>query len=120
MEQDLLPTEIILTHPRRSLGNVQLDWSPQPGAYFDLEGQTYAVLERRHRYQLKSGRYRLHKVALYVQTAKRPIERTLVDGRWFLGDVSCEYNARSELVRCAVNPDGPCDGCRHYRPQKSH
>jgi Family of unknown function (DUF6464) len=114
MEQDLLPTEVILTHPCRSLGSVQLDWSPQPGAYFDLEGQTYAVLERCHRYQFKSGRYRLHKVALYVQTAQRPIERTLVDGRWFLGDASCEFNARSELVRCAVNPDGPCEGCRHY------
>ncbi|MBD2078882.1 DUF6464 family protein [Leptolyngbya sp. FACHB-17] len=117
MEQQLLPTEVILNHPRKSLGSVQLDWSPQPGAYFDLEGQTYAVLERRHRYELKSGRYRLHKVALYVQTAQRPIERSLVEGRWVLGDATCEYNARSEIMRCAVNPDGLCAGCRHYRPQ---
>lgn len=114
MEQETLPTEVILSHPRQSLGSVQLDWSPQPGAYLDLEGQTYAVLERHHRYQLRSGRYRLSKVALYVQTAQRPIERTLIDGRWVLGDASCEFNARSELVRCAVNPDGPCEGCRYY------
>ena len=117
MEQNLLPTEVILNHPRKSLGSVQLDWSPQPGAYFDLEGQTYAVLERRHRYQLKSGHYRLHQVALYVQTAQRPIERSLVEGSWVLGDATCEYNARSEIMRCAVNPDGLCEGCRHYSPK---
>lgn len=115
MEQDLLPTEVILTHPQRSLGRVQLDWSPQPGAYFDFEGQTYAVLERRHRYQLKFGRYRLAKIALYVQTAQRPIERTRIGGHWVLGDATCQYNARSEIIRCAVNPDGPCEGCRFYK-----
>ncbi len=115
MQHDLLPTEVILTHSCQSLGNVQLDWSPQPGAYLDLQGQTYAVLERHHRYQLTAGRYRLYKIALYVQTAQRPIERMLVEGRWFLGDVSCEFNARSEIMRCAVNPEGPCEGCRHYK-----
>ena len=114
MQQDLLPTEVILTHPRQSLGSVQLDWSPQPGAYLDWQGQTYAVLERRHRYQLTSGRYQLHKIAIYVQTAQRPIERTLLEGRWILGDATCEFNARSEIMRCAVKPDGPCEGCRHY------
>jgi len=51
MEQPLLPTEVILMHPHQSLGKVQLDWVPQPGAYLELEGKTYAVLERRHRYQ---------------------------------------------------------------------
>jgi hypothetical protein len=117
MEQDSLPTEVILSHPRQSLGSVRLDWSPQPGAYLDWEGQTYAVLERRHRYQLKSGRYRLHKIALYVQMAQRPSERTLVNGCWILGDATCRYNAQSEILRCAVNPEGPCGGCRFYSPQ---
>ena len=114
MELDSLPTEVILTHSRQSLGSVHLDWMPQPGSYLDFNGQTYAVLERRHRYQLKSGRYRLHKVALYVQSAARPSERTLVQGRWVLGDAKCRYNALSELLRCAVNPAGPCEGCRHF------
>ena len=114
MEPDSLPTEVILSHPKRSLGNVHLSWSPQPGAYLDLEGKTYAVLERRHRYQLKSGQYRLQKIALYVQCAQRPTERTLLNGYWVVGDASCEFNARSELVRCAVNPSGPCEGCKHY------
>ncbi|MBD2362109.1 MULTISPECIES: DUF6464 family protein [unclassified Anabaena] len=114
MEPDSLPTEVILTHPRCSLGKVQLDWTPQPGNYLDLEGKTYAVLERRHRYQLKSGRYRLHNIALYVQSAQRPTEKTLIAGRWVVGDATCRYNANSEIIRCAVNPDGPCESCRFY------
>ncbi|HEY9906809.1 MAG TPA: DUF6464 family protein [Thermosynechococcaceae cyanobacterium] len=119
MELSTLPTEVILTHPQRSLGNVQLDWTPQPGAYLDLEGQTYAVLERHHRYQLRLGRYRLYKIALYVQSAQRPAEKTLVDGRWVVGDATCCFNARSELIRCAVNPEGPCDRCGHYERSQS-
>lgn len=114
MELEALPTEVILSHPQTSLGSVRLDWNPQPGAYLDLEGKTYAVLERRHRYQLKSGKYRLHKIALYVQSAQRPAERSLLNGRWVIGNASCHFNAHSELVRCAVNPEGPCDTCRFY------
>jgi hypothetical protein len=119
MELDSLTTEVILSHPRRTIGNLHLDWNPQPGAYLDLEGKTYAVLERSHRYQFKSGKYRLQKIALYVQTANRPEEMSLVDGRWVVGDTTCCYNAQSELVRCAVNPTGPCSGCRFYE-QKPH
>ncbi|MBF2064085.1 MAG: hypothetical protein IGS39_06625 [Calothrix sp. C42_A2020_038] len=114
MELDSLPTEVILTHPRQTLGSIQLDWMPQPGNYLDLEGKTYAVLERSHRYQLRSGRYRLHKIALYVQSAQRPLEKSLVDGRWVIGDATCRYNANSEIMRCAVNPEGPCESCRYY------
>ncbi|MCX7595899.1 MAG: DUF6464 family protein [Fischerella sp.] len=114
MEPETLPTEVILTHPRQSLGSIQLDWMPQPGNYLDLEGKTYAVLERRHRYQLKAGRYRLQKIALYVQFAKRPEEKTWIKGRWVIGNASCRYNANSEIIRCAVNPEGPCESCRFY------
>lgn len=108
-------TEIILTHPRSTLGQLQLDWNPQPGAYLELEGQTYLVLERKHRYILKSGRYNLHKITLCVQKSHMPLDKQLVDGQWVIGDITCSYNARSELLRCAVNPDGPCDRCSHYR-----
>ncbi|KJH73187.1 DUF6464 family protein [Aliterella atlantica] len=114
MEQNSLPTEIVLTHPRQCLGTIQLDWTPQPGNYLDIEGKTYAVLERRHRYHLKSGRYRLHKVAIYVQAAQRPSEKSLIEGRWVIGDASCRFNARSEIIRCAVNPPGPCESCHYY------
>lgn len=33
---------------------------------------------------------------------------------YILGDTSCQFNARSPHMRCAVNPEGPCEGCRHY------
>lgn len=116
MEQ--IPTEIILTHPRQCLGNVQLDWTPQPGNYLDVGDKTYAVLERRHRYHLKAGRYKLLKIALLVQVAQRPTENSFIEGRWVIGDVSCFFNARSEILRCAVNPEGPCNGCRFYEQDK--
>jgi hypothetical protein len=90
MELNSLPAEVILSHPPSTLGHLYLDWNPQPGAYLEVEGQTYMVLERRHRY--------------------------LLDGRWVIGDISCSYNARSELLRCAPNPSGPCDRCVHYQP----
>ncbi len=115
MEQNTLPVEVILSHPRQSLGSIRLDWTPQPGNYLDLEGQTYAVLERHHRYQLQSGRYQLQKIALYVQCVQPPTERTFVSGIWAIGDASCCFNARSEILRCAVNPNGPCDGCNDYQ-----
>jgi hypothetical protein len=112
-----LPTEVIVTGSQRSLGNLLLDWMPQPGDYLEVEAQTYAVLERRHRYQLRFGIYYLAKIAIYVQPAQLPSERSLLEGRWVLGDGSCEFNARSELLRCAVLPDGPCRGCRFYQPR---
>lgn len=115
MEQDSLPTELILSDSQRSLGRVYLDWSPQPGAHLNFEGKTYTVLERRHRYHLKANRYQLYKIALYVQKADAPEELSIVNNCWVIGDATCLYNAHSELLRCAVNPDGPCDGCKHYR-----
>lgn len=114
MEPDSLPTEVIVTQPRKFLGRVKLDWNPQPGHYLDLKGKTYTVLERRHRYQLRSGRYQLAKIALYVQIASRPVEQSLISGHWVVGDANCRFNARSELLRCAVNPDGPCADCRWF------
>ena len=119
MEPDSLPTEVILTHPRQSLGKVQLDWMPQPGNYLDIQGKTYAVLERHHHYQYKVGGYCLHKISLYVQSAKTPTEKSLIDGRWVIGDSSCRFNGKSEILRCAVNPEGPCRGCRYYEPIES-
>lgn len=117
-EAESLLTEIILTQSRETLAKVRLDWTPQPGNYLDLEGNTYTVLERRHRYQLKYGRYKLEKIALYVQAAIRPEEQSLIDGQWTIGDATCIYNARSTLLRCAVHPIGPCEGCE-FRLERS-
>jgi hypothetical protein len=112
-EAESIPTEVVLTQTREVVAKVRLDWTPQPGNYLDVDGKTYAVLERRHRYHLQSGRYKLHKIALYVQSATRPEEQSLIDGQWVIGDATCKYNARSTLIRCAIQPIGPCEGCKY-------
>ncbi|MGY2944648.1 DUF6464 family protein [Thermostichus sp. MS-CIW-39] len=33
-----------------------------------------------------------------------------------LGDPSCVFSAHSAWLRCAVHPQGPCQGCPHYAP----
>jgi Family of unknown function (DUF6464) len=118
MEQVPPLTEVILSYSQKTLAKVHLDWAPQPGAYLDLDGNTYTVLERRHRYQLRLGKYQLFAVAVYVQVAQRPAEQTLIQNRWVIGDANCRYSARSELIRCAVNPSGPCGGCRAYEQRQ--
>ncbi|QSJ18493.1 hypothetical protein JYQ62_06880 [Nostoc sp. UHCC 0702] len=50
-----------------------------------------------------------------------PVEgdRYYLDGVGYLiGDISCKFNAKSGYIRCAVNPSGPCQGCRHYEPKE--
>ena len=115
MEAYFLPTEVILSQSQATIHKLTLDWTPHPGDYLDLDNITYAVLERRHCYQYRAGRYRLAKISLYVQVADRPRERSLIEGRWVIGNVSCIFNARSELIRCAVLPTGPCAGCKFYQ-----
>ncbi len=115
MTLNSLPTEVILSHSKTTLGLLYLDWTPEPGATLEVEGQTYLVLERSHRYQLKVDRYHLHEIALYVQPFQNSTDKSLLEGRWVIGDITCAYNARSELIRCAVNPGGPCDRCVHHQ-----
>ena len=31
-----------------------------------------------------------------------------------IGDMTCKNNARSQYLRCTINPDGPCEGCPSY------
>ncbi|QQE64906.1 hypothetical protein GFS31_15900 [Leptolyngbya sp. BL0902] len=41
-----------------------------------------------------------------------------VDGLGYMvGDITCDLNARSPYLRCAINPLGPCDGCSAYAPR---
>lgn len=37
----------------------------------------------------------------------------------YIGDISCNYNARSPYLRCAVNPEGPCENCPHYQSKST-
>ena len=113
-EKNLLPTEIILTPVRQCIGRLNLNRRLQPGNYMDFEGKTYAILERHHFYQYRVGGYRFNKATLHVQESTRPEETTLIGDRSVIGDASCRFNARSEIMRCAVNPEGPCKECRYY------
>ncbi|MEL6553604.1 MAG: DUF6464 family protein [Cyanobacteria bacterium J06621_11] len=115
MELKALPTDIVLSDSKEVLGHIKMDRSLYPGTYVDIEGQTYQILVRRHQYQLKLGRYHLHKAVVHVKETAMPDERTLLNGHWVIGDITCTYNARSELVRCAINPSGPCRDCIHYQ-----
>lgn len=46
---------------------------------------------------------------------KRDRDLNYVEGiGYVIGDFSCEMNARSPYLRCAVNPCGPCQGCQFY------
>jgi hypothetical protein len=52
----------------------------------------------------------------YPQSALAPYRGQL---GWFgtvgyLGDTSCQFNAHSPFIRCAVNPSGPCQNCTYY------
>jgi hypothetical protein len=43
-------------------------------------------------------------------------DQRYVEGLGFVvGDFTCEFNARSPYLRCAVNPLGTCADCQMYR-----
>jgi len=116
MERNSVLTEVIVLPERRSLGAIALDGKPQPGHQFALDGQSYLVLERRHRYQYRQGGYQLQTMSVDVQVVAAAAGSTAV--AW-IGDGTCQYNARSPLLRCAVNPVGPCAGCVDYTVRRS-
>ncbi|OIP77319.1 MAG: hypothetical protein AUK48_04290 [Oscillatoriales cyanobacterium CG2_30_44_21] len=122
MEALTILTEVRTIHPEISLGKIFLDWMPQPGNYIDVEGKTYTILERRHRYQLRGGRYNLASMLVYVQRSPEKLERSFINDRWIIGDAACRFNAVSEILRCAVNPNGPCQGCNFWEasPERNH
>ena len=119
IEPKSLLTEVILSHSLQSLGKIYLDWHPQPGNSIEFKEKTYVILERHHHYQYQIGGYCLQKISLHVQESYHQDEKTLVQGRWVMGDASCRFNAHSEIIRCAVNPPGPCRNCRYYEAGKS-
>jgi hypothetical protein len=89
---------------------------PQPGRWLQCGPRSFLVLQRRHRYRLRGGRYELAAVALQVKIQRRPGDARRWGGGWVIGDPQCRFNARSPLLRCAVLPEGPCERCSHFRP----
>ena len=45
---------------------------------------------------------------------RHPEERYIDGIGLVIGDITCQLNARSPHIRCAVNPMGPCEGCRFF------
>ncbi len=96
------------------VGQIALDQGFPTTSYVEWEGQTWAVLERRHQYFLRGGTYQLNRVALFVRPMDPPKDRVQFQNNWVIGDPTCRYNAHSELLRCVPNPEGPCEGCRFF------
>lgn len=49
---------------------------------------------------------------------RRDSDHYYIDGLGYIvGDITCQFNARSPYIRCAINPSGPCEQCRHYDPK---
>jgi hypothetical protein len=48
-------------------------------------------------------------------TQLHPEQQYLEGFGYLIGDITCQFNAHSGYIRCAVNPSGPCEGCRHYQ-----
>lgn len=120
MNQNSILTEVILSHDNRSLAKISLDWNSQKSNHLELEGTTYTILEYHHHYQYQVGGYQLKKISLYVQKILDNKQKTLIDGRWILGDINCRYNANSEIVTCAVNPQGSCENCQFFEPKQNN
>jgi Family of unknown function (DUF6464) len=50
----------------------------------------------------------------YKRMTRDPEEQYVEGVGYVIGDLTCSYNARSPYIRCAVNPGGLCQDCRHY------
>lgn len=112
---NLLPAQVIRTDTAQCVGEVLTAPTQHSDSFVEVEGAIYAILERRHRYSLRSGKYRLDRISLYVKPAEGTrAEHQFFEGEWILGDPGCRFNAQSALIRCAPNPSGPCQGCRFY------
>jgi hypothetical protein len=54
----------------------------------------------------------------YKRMTRDPEEQYIEGVGYVIGDLTCTYNARSPYIRCAVNPDGLCQDCRHYQREE--
>lgn len=116
-----MQVDVHLSGSNRLLARIDVDELqavPQPGLWLDWGVRSFLVLQRRHRYQLKLGRYHLASIALEVREQHKPQDAQWWKGRWVIGNPSCLFNARSPLLRCAVLPEGPCTSCSHFKAQE--
>ena len=78
----------------------------------------YLSASYRHRVRTQSRRMTVMESnsnrRFYKRVARDPEEQYVEGVGYVIGDLTCSYNARSPYIRCAVNPDGLCQDCRHY------
>lgn len=73
--------------------------------------------KRRFQARIRRIRHRAYHQAITSESSEHyPMLTERYDR--FIGEVSCQYNARSPHLRCAINPSGPCEGCPHYKPRE--
>lgn len=113
MHVDLLQSGSMKLLARLEISELQA--IPQPGLWMDWGSGPFLVLQRRHRYRLRQGRYQLSAVALEVKQQAKPQDAQWWRGQWVIGNPSCRFNAHSPLLRCAVLPNGPCSSCSHFQ-----
>jgi Family of unknown function (DUF6464) len=72
-----------------------------------------------HRLRARSRRLTVTEASsnrrFYKRMTRDPEEQYIEGVGYVIGDLTCNYNARSPYIRCAVNPDGLCQDCRHYQ-----
>jgi Family of unknown function (DUF6464) len=56
----------------------------------------------------------------YKRMSRDPEEQYVEGVGYVIGDLTCSFNARSPYIRCAVNPDGLCQDCRHYHNRENN
>ena len=68
---------------------------------------------RRAQFSNSYSQERLHN-EFYTRESVSTGDRRRPATKYFIGDTSCANNAQSPYIRCAINPEGPCDGCFHF------
>ena len=67
-----------------------------------------------------SAEYMLeHGMTLDSLSIRRRIWADVADAANAIGDLRCKNSARSPVLRCSINPVGPCEGCLHFEDRKS-
>ncbi|MBD1837266.1 hypothetical protein H6F78_04250 [Coleofasciculus sp. FACHB-64] len=57
--------------------------------------------------------------ARQMQRMQMPSDQHYIEGVGYLiGDITCQFNAHSAYIRCAVNPFGPCHECSSYKSRE--
>ena len=74
-----------------------------------------ARLRRPHNLSNHRGYHsRLSRNSYYGNDSYPQRDRRRPVTKYFIGDTTCINNAHSPYIRCAVNPEGPCNECSHY------